>query len=84
MSGPGPSTTLKDEKLENIAQAASRILLVDGKAMASQYILSALNDHGFISIPQKKTDKLPHWGILAVADRSLWLSTNNNPPKDGK
>lgn len=76
MSGLGPTEPLKDETLETIAQAASRVLKTEGKAMASQFILSALNEHGFISIPQKKTDKLPHWGILAVADRSLWLSTN--------
>lgn len=76
MSGQGPSIALKDATLETIAQAASRVLKANGKAMASQYILSALNEQGFISIPQKKKDKLPHWGILAVADRSLWLSTN--------
>lgn len=60
-------TPLK-EPFEGIAQAASRILVSDGTAMAQSYIYGAVEKEG---IPDYRN--LTRWEVRAIADRSLFL-----------
>lgn len=76
MSGLGPAATLKNADLERIAHAAARVLAVDGKAMASQYLMSALENGGFVDTKNPKRSKLKGWEVHVVAERALWISQN--------
>lgn len=70
---------LTNEALETIAQAASRILATDGKAMATQYVYGALEAQGLFDMAHPKRSKIKQWEIFALADRSLFLSQQIAP-----
>lgn len=65
-------TPLPNPKAEAFAAQAARVLREDGKAMASQLIISHGEQHG-----------LKGWEVRAIADRSLALS-RVNPSVIGK
>ena len=67
------SQPLKNPGLEALAAATARVLKADGKAMASQYLLGALESKGLYDLKNPKKSKLKGWEVHAIADRSLAL-----------
>lgn len=68
------SQPLKNHDLEALAAQAAKVLKADGKAMASQYILGALENMGLYDLKFPAECKLKAWEVHAIADRSLKLS----------
>ena len=62
---------LKNPDLEALAAATARVLKADGRAMASQYLMGALEYKGLYDLKNPKKSKLKGWEVHAIADRSL-------------
>ena len=68
------SQPLKNPTLEALAAQAAKVLKVDGKAVASQYIFGALENMGLYDLKNPAKSKLKAWEVYTIADRSLKLS----------
>ena len=68
------SQPLKNPDLEALAAQAAKVLKVDWKAVASQYIFGALENMGLYDLKFPAECKLKAWEVYAIADRSLKLS----------
>ena len=67
------SQPIKNPDLEALAAQAAKVLKVDGKAVASQYIFGALESNGLYDLKDPKKSQLKAWEVYAIADRSLAL-----------
>lgn len=67
------SQPLKNPDLEALAASTAKVLKANGKAMASQYLLGALEAKGLYDRKDPKKSKLKAWEVNAIAARSLAL-----------
>ena len=76
----GPSRPFPDPRIEGVACATARVLLADGRAMASQYLVGALENLGLLNMVNFRRSKMKLWEVQAVADRALWISQHAGNP----